>query len=97
MGCEFAQNVWKESPACIPPSFDVSLPFVAFIERALKQLVSPGLEFLLTTTWVLRNAINETYWEGKVIGATELSSRAAGYAIDFLDVGHTDIVNTTRI
>ena len=84
-GCEFAQRVWKESPAMIPPSYNLSMPFAEFISRCVEDLGSPALEIVFTTAWALWKARNALFWNAQNSNVSEICQHAAELALDFLE------------
>jgi hypothetical protein len=84
-GCEFAQRVWKASPAMIPPSYQVNMPFTEFIFGCIDDLGSPALEITFTTAWALWKARNDLIWNAKNSTVSEICQYAAELAVDFLE------------
>uniref|UniRef100_A0A2N9IK08 Integrase catalytic domain-containing protein n=1 Tax=Fagus sylvatica TaxID=28930 RepID=A0A2N9IK08_FAGSY len=84
-GCEFAQRVWKASPAMIPPSYQVNMPFTEFISGCIDDLGSLALEITFTTAWALWKARNDLIWNAKNSTVSEICQYAAKLALDFLE------------
>ena len=84
-GCEFAQRVWKASPAMIPPSYRVNMPFREFISGCIDDLGSSALEITFTTAWALWKAQNDLIWNAKNSTVSEIFQYAAELAVDFLE------------
>jgi hypothetical protein len=84
-GCEFAQRVWKESPAMIPTSYNVTMPFAEFISCCVEDLGSPALEITFTTAWALWKARNDLFWNAQNSNVSEICQHAAELALDFLE------------
>ena len=84
--CEFAQRVWLASTVPIPPRYDFHMSFADFISCALNDIQSPSIEIMFTTAWELWNARNALLYEGVVCNVVDICQKAAGMAVDFLEL-----------
>ncbi len=85
--CEFAQRIWNACPVPIPNECVGAMNFHDFISLCITALSHPNIEILFTTAWEIWNARNRQLWDNKSPVVDDIWRRAAGAAIDFLDVG----------
>ena len=83
--CEFAQRVWQQSLISFPPGYATHMTFLDLISCSLKDLLSPSIEILFTTTWEIWNARNALLSEEIVTTVTDICQKAGGVALDFLE------------
>ena len=85
--CTFAQKVWNACPVPIPSSCNENMSFRDFIVHCFDVLEVHQIAILFTTAWEIWNARNRLHWDNKLSTVDDVWRKAAGMAIDFLDVG----------
>uniref|UniRef100_A0A2N9GYZ1 Reverse transcriptase zinc-binding domain-containing protein n=1 Tax=Fagus sylvatica TaxID=28930 RepID=A0A2N9GYZ1_FAGSY len=86
-GCEFAQRVWKDCPVNFPAHLHASMSFKKVILCCVSDLISPGLEIVLTTAWAIWKARNDIIWNNHITPIFELCQQAASTALEYIESG----------